>query len=305
MIRKKPNVITSRAIIHAGKGHKYWNSFEENVQKEIESLSKEVYNLLYEPRYKSPLKSLDLPIAHSPISSLGLTILYDIINIANGFKEPDDDFTGEKTIEYLKNSKRLFDLFNSNNPCSLGLHPIIYCYSKEGNFKNGSLYGILMFIKKLEMEKKLKDFIKIRRKFEDFIFNNDELVQQIVRKHRQSNKAINDISRFYQIIMTSFLNNLKEDDFMNAIKSDSVLNYLKLTKKNYDPVFSSEFDSNSKNAVFIRDSLKSALRCPICNCLIHKNSISIDHIIRKQDGGNASIENGQVTHPFCNTGVKN
>ena len=37
----------------------------------------------------------------------------------------------------------------------------------------------------------------------------------------------------------------------------------------------------------------------------HRNAISVDHIERKQDGGKATIENAQLTHPYCNTGVKN
>ncbi|WP_394347967.1 HNH endonuclease [Ilyomonas limi] len=30
----------------------------------------------------------------------------------------------------------------------------------------------------------------------------------------------------------------------------------------------------------------------------------MDHIIRKLDGGLGTIENGQLTHPFCNTEIK-
>jgi len=35
------------------------------------------------------------------------------------------------------------------------------------------------------------------------------------------------------------------------------------------------------------------------------NSSSIDHIQRKRDGGIAEINNGQVTHIYCNTTLKN
>lgn len=46
-------------------------------------------------------------------------------------------------------------------------------------------------------------------------------------------------------------------------------------------------------------------RCCICSAAIHFNSISIDHIVRKQDGGLGTVDNAQLSHPFCNTGVKN
>lgn len=68
---------------------------------------------------------------------------------------------------------------------------------------------------------------------------------------------------------------------------------------------STEFNTGKKSAVFIKESIASAPRCKICGGLIHRNSISIDHIERKKDGGTASIDNGQITHPYCNTGVKN
>jgi hypothetical protein len=49
---------------------------------------------------------------------------------------------------------------------------------------------------------------------------------------------------------------------------------------------------------------KDPMRCGICGSTIHLNSISIDHIERKQDGGMGVVENAQLSHPFCNTDVK-
>ncbi len=36
-----------------------------------------------------------------------------------------------------------------------------------------------------------------------------------------------------------------------------------------------------------------------------KSSISIDHINRKADGGSGSSDNAQLTHPYCNSTIKN
>ena len=66
-----------------------------------------------------------------------------------------------------------------------------------------------------------------------------------------------------------------------------------------------DFNTNNKSEIYIKDTLPNAPRCKICNGFIHKNSISIDHKQRKQDGGLANIDNGQLTHPYCNTGYKN
>lgn len=66
-----------------------------------------------------------------------------------------------------------------------------------------------------------------------------------------------------------------------------------------------DFDSESKSEVFMNEALKNSIKCKICNGYLHTNSISIDHVIRKQDGSVAVSDNGQVSHPYCNTGFKN
>ena len=34
------------------------------------------------------------------------------------------------------------------------------------------------------------------------------------------------------------------------------------------------------------------------------NAISVDHVIRRQDGGDSVPGNAEVRHPYCNTGYK-
>ena len=75
----------------------------------------------------------------------------------------------------------------------------------------------------------------------------------------------------------------------------------------YNPNFEigKSFSKNVKSEIFLRTALQSAPKCKICNGLLHQKSISIDHIIRKEDGGTGSIDNAQLTHPYCNTTYKN
>ena len=65
------------------------------------------------------------------------------------------------------------------------------------------------------------------------------------------------------------------------------------------------FNANRKSETYISTALKSVVRCGICGGVVHVNSTSVDHIVRKRDGGLGSAENGQITHPYCNTGYKN
>ena len=112
--------------------------------------------------------------------------------------------------------------------------------------------------------------------------------------------------------MTQFyidvLKYLKDNNNFDAIISE-------FTKNDYYPKFlidqdeeaieTENFNCNRKSEVFIKQAFPGAMKCPICGGLLHVNSISIDHIVRKQDGGYSNTTNGQATHFYCNTTYKN
>ena len=65
-----------------------------------------------------------------------------------------------------------------------------------------------------------------------------------------------------------------------------------------------DFSRGAKSAAFLKEALNSAIRCGVCGARVHKNSMNVDHMHRKQDGGGATLENASMTHPFCNSTVK-
>ncbi|MEH2360557.1 DUF262 domain-containing protein [Nostoc sp.] len=117
--RKKPNSIAARAIIRSGKGHKYWSSFSDEIQDQIQEIAKEINEVLFSPKLQTPVKTLDVPVGGKLYSSQTLPLLLDFVNVVNnlGFnnKEINDDVTGEATIQILKNyQKTQFRLIISN-----------------------------------------------------------------------------------------------------------------------------------------------------------------------------------------------
>jgi hypothetical protein len=65
------------------------------------------------------------------------------------------------------------------------------------------------------------------------------------------------------------------------------------------------FSDDTKNEVFLKTSLSNALTCPICQGYMEPaKAASYDHVVKKADGGRAGAANAQITHPFCNTGIK-
>jgi len=307
--RKKPNSIAARAIIRSGKGHKYWSKFGEDKQSEIQKLATEINKILFEPKLITPIKTLDIPLGGKQYSAKTLPLILDFVNISNGISQSDnlkDDINGEMTIKFLKNTLKVARLINSNHPSSLGLHPIIYFYSKDGRHKPAWFYGVIKFIIVLNTKKKLKDFIRVRAQIEEILWDYDYLIQQINRKYRSAINSYPYISDFLFKSMSYLIDGLSvEETIRRLIQTD--FSYLKLDIPTHDQSQTSkkDFNKNKKSAVFIKEAIENAPKCKICGGLIHRNAISIDHIKRKRDGGMATLENAQITHPFCNTGVKN
>jgi hypothetical protein len=65
------------------------------------------------------------------------------------------------------------------------------------------------------------------------------------------------------------------------------------------------FSDDIKSMAFVRDAIKTAMKCPVCHGLLDSNkSVSYDHKIRVTDGGTGDLENAQLVHPYCNTSIK-
>ncbi|MDE1492640.1 GmrSD restriction endonuclease domain-containing protein [Xenorhabdus bovienii] len=313
--RRKPYSIASRAIIRGGKGHKYWSGFPEKTQNKIQEIATEINQILFEPIYKKPVKTLDLPIAGRVFSSQSLSLITDSVMIINNIKikesknkknEIDDDISGDRTLDSLKEVRKIMRIINSQHSSSLGLHPAVYFYSNEGRHKTASFLATIEFVMRLYKNQKLNYFTDIREQFERVILGYDYLTQQIVRKYRTSQSSYEKVADFFFLLMDAIHvdKDNRDEDIINIILNDPEFDYLttsttetKSDKKN--------FSREDKSSIYLNSALPSAPVCRICKGYIHTNSISIDHINRKRDGGDGKKENGQISHPYCNSGYKN
>lgn len=310
--RNKANGLAARAIMRSGKGHKYWSAFNQENREKIEKLAEEINELLFKPDYRVPIKTLDLPIGGKQFSTQGLSLVYETINICNsssnankGSKELNDDLSGDMTIKHLKNCKNILQRINSMHPGSLGLHPIVYFYSLRGRHKIASYYAILSFIIYLEKTNRFNDFIKVRKDFEKVLIEYEFLVQQIVRKYRQSSNGFEHIKDYYVAIMDNLLKGLDIEETVEKISNSNEYSYLSKAIKTEEEAKKKKFTRERKSLAFIVESLKNANCCAICGGLLHSNSITIDHIVRKEDGGLGYVDNAQLAHPYCNSTYKN
>ena len=187
--RKTPIAISARAIMRMGLGHKYWSNFSSDKQQSIENLAKEIYDIMFMPKLETPIKTLDLPMCGKHNGS-SLSLIYEFVKICYTNNKLSDDADGDKTIECLKEVRKVLYLINSNNKSSLGLHPVIYFYSKSGTFQVSTFYAFSLFVIELDKKSKKNIFIKNRENFEKIIYNNDFLFQFINRKYRSSKKSM-------------------------------------------------------------------------------------------------------------------
>lgn len=306
--RNKPNGIATRAILRSGKGHKYWSSFSTEHQQKVQDLAQQINDILFKPSLKTPLKTLDIPVAGKSFSSQAQMLVLEFVNTVNKFpnnSDISDDDNGAETIKVLNNCLKIARLINSNHPSSLGLHPAVYFYARNGRYKPASFNVFLQFVIKLNEMKKLDDFIRVREKFELLVLNYEDLSRQIIRKYRTSAKGSPYVVDFYLLAIKLLNQGLTLEDTVSTIFTSPDFSYLTFKSDDSADLFSEDFDADGKSEVFMNEALKNSIKCKICNGYLHKNSISIDHITRKQDGGLGQVENGQVTHPYCNTGFKN
>lgn len=117
-----------------------------------------------------------------------LTFIFDLINFSATVKS-QIDVDGTLTVRRLTKLKELLETISSKEPDSLGLHPIVYFYSKKGNFRVSAFYAVLGFVKYIKDKKQMSNFTSVRESFENFIYKYDYVVEQINRSLRSTKKV--------------------------------------------------------------------------------------------------------------------
>lgn len=309
--RKKPVPISARAIIRAGKGHRYWSFFQEENARIIEELAGKLHATLFDPEVKSPVKTLDLPMGGPKGVRDALQVLINVILIANGAesvdrnkgKEYPDDIDGVSTISTLRKVLSLARRITGNDGGSLGLHPAVYFYGPTGRHSGPMFMGTLALIaEKLSNNnsKFFQDFTAVRQDLENLLIREKDLIATILQK-QPSKRRVDSYKKLLDeiIILLNIGAKVSDEELvkLSGLDGKIVIGAPKTT--------SDTFSDDVKSEVFIRSALSTALKCPICNGYIDPNkSVSYDHVVRKREGGVGSSENCQLTHPYCNQSHK-
>jgi hypothetical protein len=311
--RAKPVSIGARAIVRAGFGHPYWSSFGQANQDEVVRLASELHRTLFDPEATTPLKTLDLPLAGSKSPVDALAVLIDFLTVADTRasieKLADDssitavDETGELTIRALKNGLRVANRITGNSPESLGLHPAVYFSNDKGKHSRFLFLGVCSLIaEKLKNNDSgwFKKFTKARAGIENFLITNKSVIG-IVLQNLSKNTRVPRMKEMFRFLVDE----LSAD---RIPETQAVFSHLGLGGKIYDLTTSPRavnFSDDTKSQIFYRLAIERAERCPVCSGLLDiSKSVSYDHITPVRDGGLGTVANGQMVHPYCNTGMK-
>ena len=311
--RHRSVAIASRSIVRAATGHKYWSKFSDTTRADIEKNAKVLHHSLFNPEVDHPVKTLDLPLGGSKSPINALELLMNLISITNAksvskkeIKDFDEDPTGELTVDVLAECARVVERVAGNNAASLGLHPAVYFYSERGRHIPDLLTGILLlFRRKLENNDSgfFKKFSLVRRDLEDYLVNNKSLITQALQLARSAVRYER-VAALYDFLIGELSQGNKVDDaaMITVVAPGSVSKVLAVSQNTAGQNFSAE----TKSTIYIKQSLATAMRCAICGGYLDPaKSASYDHIVRKQDGGQGTPDNGQIVHPYCNTSIKN
>lgn len=309
--RSSPNALAARAIIRAGVGHKYWSKFSPEVQDEIESLAKEVYDNLFKPQLQTPIKTTDIPIAGRAYSAQTLPLIFDFVNLANDAlvgqtpKELANDPDGSATIKFLKAVRKIAYRISGTHSSSLGLHPVVYFYGASGRFQPTSFFGMAALVKQLDKTDGFAEFTDARSKFEDFLLSHKYFSNQITQKYGSGLKGYSRVLYLYEFLLAKLKDGKSAATIEKLLEADDELNFLKIVPDEAtDPVTRKGFSTDTKSATFLSQAAPSMIKCPMCGGYMHSGSMTVDHIKDKKDGGTGDPANAQMMHPYCNSTYK-
>lgn len=309
--RKKPISIASRAIIRAGKGHRYWSAFSAEITTEIESLAKSLHSILFDPEIKRPIKTLDLPLGGPKGVRTAIEALIDLtlistrnqLGLPKSIQDTNDDYSGEGTRSVLYQTLNLAKRITGNDSGSLGLHPAVYFYGPSGRHSSPMFMGTMTLVgQKLANNDKLffQKFTDVRAKMEDILINHKELLALIIQKNISTKRV-----QKYADFLNSLINALLQGEAPSEADMVRMAGLEGKILVGQSTLETKSFSEDAKSQAFIKLALKNSMKCPICGGYMDvEKSVSYDHVLRAREGGGGSWENCALTHPFCNQSVK-
>ena len=309
MARRKANVLAARALVRSATGNEYWSNFSQDKKDNISKLATSIYNIIFEPENEDIGRSIELPAAGGSYSPDSIRIAIEMVNLANEYRPPRelseeaDDPDGSRTIRYLEKTLAVVKHISGSQPSSLGLHPAVYFWSATGKHNPAAFLAVVAFFRGRIVGSELIEFSRVRANFEEFLVQNTEITKSILGRFGGWTKSVPAMLRYYEKILDGLHEEKNFEEILNSVLSDHTLTN-QHSNVEINSIANSRVSRETKNTVRRRQLLESAVRCPICHARLPSTGFSDDHKIRVEDGGRGDARNIQLTHRYCNHGLK-
>jgi hypothetical protein len=195
-------------------------------------------------------------------------------------------------VAFLKNVKRKIERITTTSSGSLGIHPIVYFYTRGGMFQPSAFLAASLLIDHLIEKNKLKEFARVRRDFEAYLVAHKEIISQVVHKFGSGGRNVTKLVALYLKIIEGLWAGNSDAQIVAQLSADPDFRFLTSApdpEEDQDdpPKPGGKPRSRTKAAAFQRDALRGGVRCSLCGGYIHKNSMNLDHDKRKREGGPA------------------
>jgi hypothetical protein len=168
--RKKPNTISTRAIVQNAGGHPFWRTFPDAHKQAVIKRAQQIHSLLFDPPLREPIKTAHVPIGGKAYAGTAMELSLALVEFAN--KTPIPGRISSRTVDALDKTFKLISKINGNDIGCLGLHPAVYFYSHAtGKHQPSALMAVAEWVNSFDANRR-KEFTSVRKYFEDFLILN-------------------------------------------------------------------------------------------------------------------------------------
>ncbi len=302
--RQKAPAIAARSVVRAATGHKYWSKFEPEMQERIAEKARSLHTALFAPEVNTPIKTIDLPLGGTTSITGALDLLITLSQLADGDGRSLEKFAadrdGSDTLKVLSDLEKIVTRMIGTRPRSLGLHPFVYFYTSKGRHYPPLMLALFSIISDKVRNNNanwFKEFTSRRSTIERLLIEHKGILTLLISALGSKKRVEGSINALNYIVDRAVEPEalVTPNDFAEILGLESRL-YTIQSKPGAD------FTDDAKSSAFLRESLRQAIKCPLCDGYLDPaKSASYDHIVRKADGGNGSETNCQMTHPYCNS----
>lgn len=283
---------------------------------------------LFEFPYVQPIKDHRVPLlGHSSAQpDSGPTYVAEVLTVVEGRRGLPSDTKEllargrsanaadllQKADLLTSDALQAIDNIYGPSPRSLSLLPLVYFYNGDGMCIRSLLFGFLhwmVFGTDTAIVNRKLLFTIYRESFEaTLIRHKGQIVNRFSRRIGSGGEVTLQLGLYFNgllALLIKFKGSINSTEF-DAEHAELVENYSSKKKDLDEPkaVAASRdraFRGTTKKKIHVDLIIKGLQFCEICGGMFYPGAhTQIDHKERFRDGGQTTVDNGRVVHPFCN-----